>query len=92
MESSRIADHKAFQQAKSDDEQAVTVLGSAIDALGAFYKNNDVEMARSRVALKQRPSSKSQSRFSRLTRTRPLTRHSRVRASPAGSRRAFCPS
>merc|ERR1719235_2835321 len=46
MESNRIADHKAFQQAKSDDEQAVTVLGSAIDALGAFYKNNDVEMGK----------------------------------------------
>merc|ERR1719375_2359744 len=46
MESNRIADHKAFQQAKSDDEQAVTVLSSAIDALGAFYKNNDVEMGK----------------------------------------------
>jgi len=43
MESDRIAEHKAFATAKSDDEQAVEVLTSAIEALGAFYKNNDVD-------------------------------------------------
>merc|ERR1719310_1800058 len=43
METNRIAEHKAFATAKSDDEQAVEVLGSAIEALGSFYKNNDVD-------------------------------------------------
>merc|ERR1719327_1207958 len=43
MESDRIAEHKAFATAKSDDEQAVEVLGSALEALGSFYKNNDVD-------------------------------------------------
>merc|ERR1719375_273466 len=43
METNRIAEHKAFATAKSDDEQAVEVLGSALEALGAFYKNNDVD-------------------------------------------------
>jgi predicted nucleic acid-binding Zn-ribbon protein len=43
MEETRIAEHAAFAEAKSDDEQAVTVLSSAIEALGAFYKNNDID-------------------------------------------------
>jgi len=36
----RKADHAAYEEAKADDEAAVTVLTSAIDALSAFYKNN----------------------------------------------------
>merc|ERR1719399_2225995 len=43
MESDRIAEHTAFATAKSDDEQAVEVLGSALEALGSFYKNNDID-------------------------------------------------
>jgi len=59
MEDNRIAEHRAFEEAKSDDEQAVTVLASAIDALGAFYKNNDIDQGEiqggAKAALVQAP-------------------------------------
>jgi len=59
MEDNRIAEHKAFEEAKSDDEQASTVLGSAIEALGAFYKNNDIDQGEiqggAKAALVQAP-------------------------------------
>merc|ERR1719359_890013 len=40
MEDQRQSDHTAYEVAKSDDEAAVKVMSAAIDALGAFYKNN----------------------------------------------------
>merc|ERR1719235_1010107 len=43
MEESRIAEHNAFQSAKSDDEQASQLLAAAIEAMSAFYKNNGME-------------------------------------------------
>merc|ERR1719235_649444 len=43
MEESRIAEHNAFQSAKSDDEQASQLLAAAIEAMGAFYKNNGID-------------------------------------------------
>jgi len=49
MEDNRIAEHRAFEEAKSDDEQAVTVLASAIEALGAFYKNKALTRVNSRA-------------------------------------------
>jgi len=59
MEDNRIAEHRAFEEAKSDDEQAVTVLSSAIEALGAFYKNNDIDQGEiqggAKAALVQEP-------------------------------------
>jgi len=44
MEDTRKKEHSEYETRKSDDEAAVTVLGSAIDAMGAFYKNNKVEL------------------------------------------------
>merc|ERR1719160_1264205 len=44
MEDQRIADHGAYEVAKSDDEDALKVLNSAIDALSAYYKNNPAAM------------------------------------------------
>merc|ERR1719313_2066349 len=43
MEATRIAEHNAFQSAKSDDEQASQLLAAAIEAMGAFYKNNGID-------------------------------------------------
>merc|ERR1719443_762579 len=43
MEESRIAEHNAFQSAKSDDEQASQLLAAAIEAMSAFYKNNGID-------------------------------------------------
>merc|ERR1719265_2543919 len=43
MEDQRKAEHAEYQQAKQDDEGAVTLLTSAIAALGSFYKNNPAE-------------------------------------------------
>lgn len=40
MQSTREADHKAFEEAKVDDEGAVLLLEKAIAAMSAFYKNN----------------------------------------------------
>merc|ERR1719321_2283053 len=45
MEESRIAEHNAYEQAKSDDEGAVKLLGMAIGALGSFAKNNPAAAA-----------------------------------------------
>merc|ERR1712146_394361 len=44
MEDTRKKEHAEYQERKSDDEAAVTVLSSAIDAMSAFYKNNKVEL------------------------------------------------
>jgi septal ring factor EnvC (AmiA/AmiB activator) len=44
MEDQRLADHNAYAVAKSDDEAAIKVMSSAIDALSAFYKNNPAAM------------------------------------------------
>merc|ERR1719235_2005947 len=44
MEDTRKKEHAGYQERKSDDEAAVTVLSSAIDAMSAFYKNNKVEL------------------------------------------------
>merc|ERR1719387_1638217 len=40
MEDARKQAHSEYEERKSDDEAAVTVLSSAIDAMSAFYKNN----------------------------------------------------
>merc|ERR1719428_861512 len=45
MEDTRIAEHNEYEQAKSDDEGAVKLLGMAIDALGSFAKNNPAAAA-----------------------------------------------
>merc|ERR1719171_2022003 len=42
MEDTRKAEHAEYQQAKSDDEAAVQLLGAAIESMSAFYKNNKV--------------------------------------------------
>merc|ERR1719265_1835684 len=59
MEESRIAEHNAFQSAKSDDEQASQLLAAAIEALSAFYKNNGVDQGEiqggAKAALLQAP-------------------------------------
>jgi hypothetical protein len=44
MEDERISEHDAFQEAKSDDEAAVKLLGQAIEALSKFYKKEGVDM------------------------------------------------
>merc|ERR1719240_216214 len=51
MEDQRQSDHNAYEVAKSDDEDAVRVMTSAIDALSAFYKNNPAAM----MQLKKEP-------------------------------------
>jgi len=43
MEDDRKQEHANYEEAKTDDEGAVTLLGAAIDAMSAFYKNNKVE-------------------------------------------------
>lgn len=40
MEDERLAEHKAFETAKSDDEGAVELLEKAVESLSSFYKNN----------------------------------------------------
>merc|ERR1719387_1586836 len=42
MEDTRKSEHAAYEERKTDDEGAVTVLTSAIEAMSAFYKNNKV--------------------------------------------------
>merc|ERR1719213_1508673 len=42
MEDTRKSEHAAYEERKTDDEGAVTVLTSAIDAMSAFYKNNKI--------------------------------------------------
>merc|ERR1719327_2521878 len=44
MEHTRNEEHAAFQSAKSDDEGAAKLLGAAIEAMTAFYKNNKIGM------------------------------------------------
>merc|ERR1719375_1291255 len=44
MEDTRNEEHAAFQSAKSDDEGAAKLLGAAIEAMTAFYKNNKIGM------------------------------------------------
>jgi len=44
LQEQRQADHSAYEVAKADDEAAVKVMSSAIDALSAFYKNNPEAM------------------------------------------------
>jgi len=40
MEEQRNEDHQAFEQAKADDEAAVSLLEKAIESLRAYHKNN----------------------------------------------------
>merc|ERR1719420_631703 len=40
MEDERVAEHEAFETAKSDDEGAIALLEKAIESLSAFYRNN----------------------------------------------------
>merc|ERR1719502_587651 len=44
MEDARKEENAAFQSAKSDDEGAAKLLGAAIEAMTAFYKNNKIGM------------------------------------------------
>merc|ERR1719428_2826412 len=44
LKDQRVADHTAYEVAKSDDEAAVKVMSSAIDALSSFYKNNKASL------------------------------------------------
>merc|ERR1719451_59647 len=44
MEDTRKEEHAAFESAKSDDEGAAKLLGAAIEAMTAFYKNNKIGM------------------------------------------------
>jgi len=44
MEDTRHAEHAAYQTAKTDDEGASKLLGAAIEAMTAFYKNNNIGM------------------------------------------------
>merc|ERR1719456_733804 len=44
MEDTRNEEHAAFESAKSDDEGAAKLLGAAIEAVTAFYKNNKIGM------------------------------------------------
>jgi len=59
MESTRIEEHNAFEGAKSDDEQASALLAAAIEAMGAFYKNNKIDQGEiqggAKAALVQAP-------------------------------------
>jgi len=59
MEETRIEEHNAFEGAKSDDEQASGLLAAAIEALSAFYKNNNVDQGEiqggAKAALLQAP-------------------------------------
>merc|ERR1719162_632360 len=59
MESTRIEEHNAFEGAKSDDEQASALLAAAIEAMGAFYKNNAIDQGEiqggAKAALVQAP-------------------------------------
>jgi len=44
MKVTRDEEHEAFKTAKSDDEAAIKLLEEAIEALGAYFKDNKVEM------------------------------------------------
>merc|ERR1719441_42920 len=52
MEDTRNEEHAAFQSAKSDDEGAAKLLGAAIEAMTAFYKNNKIGMGEIQGAAK----------------------------------------
>merc|ERR1719387_1597927 len=55
MEDDRIVEHNNYAQAKTDDEGAVTILTAAIEALGAFYKNNKVELIQKQPTFERSP-------------------------------------
>merc|ERR1719191_1985866 len=42
----REDEHVEYESEKADDEAAIKVLESAIDAMSAFYKNNDIELGK----------------------------------------------
>merc|ERR1719265_104279 len=44
MEATRTEENGQFQQAKSDDEAAIELLGQAIEHLSAYYKNNKIDI------------------------------------------------
>lgn len=44
MEKERTEENGAFKQAKTDDEEAIKLIEQAIEALGAYYKDNKIEM------------------------------------------------
>jgi len=44
MTKTREAEHKDFQTAKKDDEDAITLLTKAKDSLSSFYEKNDVAL------------------------------------------------
>merc|ERR1719456_310488 len=52
MEDTRKEEHAAFESAKSDDEGAAKLLGAAIEAMTAFYKNNKIAMGEIQGAAK----------------------------------------
>jgi len=52
MEDERVAEHEAFEQAKSDDEGAIKLMEKAIESLSAFYRNNPPAAA---LMQKQKP-------------------------------------
>merc|ERR1719428_1525932 len=44
MEDTRKEEHATYQEKKTDDEGAVTLLKAATEALSSFYKNNKVSL------------------------------------------------
>jgi len=54
MEDTRKKEHAEYEERKTDDEGAVTVLTSAIDAMSAFYKNNKVELIQTKQPVFER--------------------------------------
>merc|ERR1719161_1660045 len=40
METDRLADHKAFEDAQTADKEAIKLLGEAIESMKSFYRNN----------------------------------------------------
>jgi len=49
----RKAEHEAYNQAKKDDNDAVTVLNKAKEAFTAFYKKNGIEMLQQEPAFER---------------------------------------
>jgi hypothetical protein len=52
MKDTRDAEHQAFLQAKADDEGAIALLGSAIEAMSKFYKKNGMDMGPIQASVK----------------------------------------
>merc|ERR1719217_1167623 len=44
MEKARTEENQAFKDAKADDEAAIKLLGEAIEALSAYYKDNKIDL------------------------------------------------